>query len=319
MKAPAAIAAAFAGLAIAAGLWGGGYLQTQLVLVGAYAVVLLGLQFLIGTAGLVSLGHGAFLAIGAYTAAISLQAGLPWPIALALAGATGGFGGFLAGGLLRRLEGGPFALATLALVYVMRQAVSMAGPVAGGHDGLWLGGPGIDAPGRDLLLVAAWAIVLALFLALRNLDRGRPGRALRALHQEPQAATALGLTAGLPRALAMAAAGFAGGLGGALYACALGFVSPEMFGPGTSIALLVMIVVGGAAKPLGALWGAGFFILLREGIALAKTAVPGLAADTAGLEAAAMALAVIAVLWLFPGGIARPVRARAAENTGRPS
>jgi branched-chain amino acid transport system permease protein len=308
VRGPGPAAAALAALALAAGLAGGGYLQGQLLLVGAYATALLGLQFLVGTAGLASLGQAAFLAVGAYAAAIALQAGLAWPLALALAGVAGGAAGLAVGVLLRRLDGGPFALATLALAFVAQQIAAMAATVTGGHDGLWLTGPGVDAPSRATLFAAAWVLFLLLFLAVRNLQAGRLGRALRALHQEPLAAASLGLDPMPPRGLAMALAGFAGGVGGALYAFALGFVSPEMFGPGASIALLVMIVVGGAARPLGALWGAVFFILLREGIALAKSVDPRLAADAAGLEAAAMALAVIAVLWLFPGGLARPRR-----------
>lgn len=252
---------------------------------------------------MVSLGQAAFLAIGAYAAAIAQRAGLPWPVALALAGAAGAAAGLAVGTVLRRLDGGPFALASLALTFIAQQTLALAPAVTGGHDGLW-----IDRPDQDFLLGAGWILFLALFLASRNLHTARAGRALRALHGEPQAAATLGLDPTWPRGLAMGFAGLAGGLGGALYGFALGFVSPEMFGPGASIALLVMVIVGGAGRPLGALWGASFFVLLREVIAAVKTVVPDLAADTSRLEAAALALAVIIVLWLRPGGLAGPDR-----------
>ena len=243
----------------------GNYRVFQLTLALAYAIALLGLNMLTGFNGQISLGHGAFYAIGAYTAAILMdKAGWPYWATIPIAGLVCGVAGFLFGLPALRLEGLYLALATFALGVAMPQILK--------HKSLehWTGGAmGVvivkpDAPqglplSQDQWLyffTLAWALLL--FAAAWNLLRGRVGRALVAIRDQPIAAQAMGVNTALYKSLTFGVSALYTGVAGALGAIAIQFVAPDSFTIFLSLTLLIGVVIGGLASISGALYGALF-------------------------------------------------------------
>jgi branched-chain amino acid transport system permease protein len=231
----------------------------------AYAIVLLGLNMLTGYNGQISLGHGAFYAIGAYTAAILMDRfGVPYWLTIPVAGAVCLVAGFLFGLPALRLEGLYLALATFALGVALPQLMKYK------HLEHWTGGvQGIvivkpDAPFGIPLNPDQWlyfftlAITVAMFVLAVNLLRGRIGRAMIAIRDHPIAAQAMGIDIAMYKSLTFGVSAMYTGIGGALGAIAVQFVAPDSFNVFLSIAFLVGIVVGGLASVEGAIFGAIF-------------------------------------------------------------
>ena len=237
--------------------------QFNLVLV--YAIAILGLNILTGYNGQISLGHGAFYAIGAYAAAILMErVGWPYWATLPVAGVLCFVLGVLMGLPALRLGGHHLAVATLALALAVPQLLKyrLLEPLTGGVQGIVVTKPEppfsfrlLDQPlstDRWLYLFTL-AVTLVMFVLAWNLLRGRVGRALIAIRDHPIAATAMGIN--LPRfktATFGTSAAFTG-VAGALSATVVGFVSPDSFTLSLSIILLVGVVVGGLASIGGAL------------------------------------------------------------------
>ncbi len=241
------------------------YRVFQLTLVLVYAIALLGLNMLTGYNGQISLGHGAFYAIGAYTAAILMdKAGLPYWATLPIAGAVCAVAGFLFGLPALRLEGLYLSLATFALGVALPQILKYKGieDWTGGAQGIVINKP--DAPDWAPLSPDQWlyfvalAVTLLMFLFAWNLLRGRIGRAMVAIRDQPVAAQAMGVNLSRVKALTFAVSALYTGVAGALGAIAIQFVAPDSFSIFLSISFVVGIVVGGLASISGALWGALF-------------------------------------------------------------
>jgi branched-chain amino acid transport system permease protein len=243
----------------------GNYRVFQLTLALAYAIALLGLNMLTGYNGQISLGHGAFFAIGAYTAAILMdKAGMPYWATIPIAGFVCLVAGFLFGLPALRLEGLYLALATFALGVAMPQILK--------HKSLehWTGGAmGVviikpEAPEALPLNQDQWlyfftlAWVIVLFVGGWNLLRGRVGRALVAIRDQPIAAQAMGVNTALYKSLTFGVSALYTGIAGALAAIAVQFASPDSFTVFLSLTLLVGVVVGGLASISGAFYGALF-------------------------------------------------------------
>ncbi|WP_231402392.1 branched-chain amino acid ABC transporter permease [Caenimonas aquaedulcis] len=243
----------------------GNYRVFQLTLALAYAIALLGLNMLTGFNGQISLGHGAFYAIGAYTAAILMdKAGFPYWATIPVSGVVCLVAGFLFGLPALRLEGLYLALATFALGVAMPQILK--------HKSLehWTGGAmGVvivkpDAPegiplSQDQWLyffTLAWALLL--FWVAWNLLRGRVGRALVAIRDQPIAAQAMGVNTAIYKSLTFGVSAFYTGVAGALGAIAVQFVAPDSFTIFLSLTLLIGVVIGGLASISGAIYGALF-------------------------------------------------------------
>ncbi len=242
--------------------------QFNLVLV--YAVAILGLNILTGYNGQISLGHGAFYAVGAYVAAVMMDKfGLPYWLTLPAAGLLCFGFGFLLGFPALRLGGHYLALATFGLGLAMPQLLKykkLEG-LTGGVQGIVLTKP--DAPfsfavfGQPLspdrwLYFFTLMVTALMFLLAWNLLRGRVGRALIAIRDQPIAATAMGINLPMFKSLAFGVSAAFTGVGGALGAIAVSFVSPDSFTVTLSIFLLVGVVVGGLASIPGAIFGAIF-------------------------------------------------------------
>jgi len=260
-------------MACALPLFVSNYRVFQLTLVLVYAIAVLGLNMLIGFNGQISLGHGAFYAIGAYTAAILMDKfGMPYWMTIPIAGVVCLAAGFLFGLPASRLEGLYLAIATLALGVAMPQILKHKSIEhwTGGAQGIVILKP--DAPqwlkvSQDQWLyyfTLAWTVVL--FVVGWNLLRGRVGRAMVAIRDQPIAAQAMGVNTALYKSLTFGLSALYTGIAGALGAIAIQFVAPDSFGFFLSISFVVGVVVGGLASISGAIYGA-FFIQFIPNIA----------------------------------------------------
>jgi branched-chain amino acid transport system permease protein len=242
----------------------------QFNMVMIYAIAVLGLNILTGWNGQISLGHGAFYAIGAYAAAILMdRAGIPYWATLPVAAAVCFVFGFLMGFPALRLGGHYLALATFALALAVPQLLKYK-KIEG-----WTGGVGgivLDKPAPPFefsflgqpLSADRWlyfyilAVLLVMFLIAWRLLRGRVGRALVAIRDHPIAASAMGINQPVFKSLTFGVSAAFTGVAGALGATAVGFVSPDSFTVFLSITFLVGVVVGGLASIPGAIAGAIF-------------------------------------------------------------
>jgi branched-chain amino acid transport system permease protein len=288
----------------------GSYHVFQMTLVLVYAIALLGLNMLTGFNGQISLGHGAFYAIGAYTAAILMdKAGLPYWATIPIAGAVCGVFGFLFGLPALRLEGLYLALATFALGVAMPQILKHKSieEWTGGVQGIVILKPDPPAglplsPDQWLyLFTLAWVIV-AFFIGW-NLLRGRIGRAMIAIRDQPIAAKAMGVDTAMVKSLTFGVSALYTGVAGALGAIAIQFVAPDSFNIFLSITLLVGVVVGGLASISGAFFGALFIQFVPNIADKLSKAAPW----------AIYGVILIAFMYLMPAGVAgflRLARAR---------
>jgi branched-chain amino acid transport system permease protein len=242
--------------------------QFNLVLI--YAIAVLGLNILTGFNGQISLGHGAFYAVGAYVAAMLMERlGLPYWATLPIAGLVCFGLGFLMGFPALRLGGHYLALATFAFGLAVPQLLKYKKIEAftGGVQGIVLSKPEppfsfrfLDQPfSADRWLYFFTLMVAALmFLLAWNLLRGRIGRALIAIRDHPIAATAMGVNLPVFKSTAFGISAAFTGVAGALGAICVAFVSPDSFTVFLSITFLVGVVVGGLASIPGAIFGAIF-------------------------------------------------------------
>ena len=228
-----------------------------------YAIAIMGLNILTGYSGQISLGHGAFLALGAYTSAILQQRyAIPYLLTIPAAGVLCGVLGFLFGFPALRLTSLYLALATFALAVATPSVLKKFSGLTGGVKGIIL--DPVQPPFGLSMTPEQWeyylslVIALLLFLFAWNLLRGRTGRAFRALRDSELAAASYGVDLRSYKTLAFGlSAGYAG-VAGALFAIDTAFVSPDSFDFPLSLALLAGAVVGGLALIDGAVWGALF-------------------------------------------------------------
>ncbi|HKB52453.1 MAG TPA: branched-chain amino acid ABC transporter permease [Ramlibacter sp.] len=283
----------------------GNYRVFQLTLALVYAIALLGLNMLTGYNGQISLGHGAFYAIGAYTAAILMDHNvLPYWATIPVAGIVCLVIGFLFGLPALRLEGLYLALATFALGVAMPQILkhNSIEPWTGGSQGIVITKP--DPPAwlpvsQDqwlYMFTLAWTVLL--FFAAWNLLRGRIGRALVAIRDQPVAAQAMGVNTALYKSLAFGVSALYTGIAGALGAIAVQFVAPDSFSFFLSITFVVGVVVGGLASISGALYGALFIVFIPNIADQISKAAPW----------AIYGVFLIGLMYLMPSGVAGAIR-----------
>jgi branched-chain amino acid transport system permease protein len=299
-------ATVFAGLLCAVPFALPNYQIFQFTLVLVYAIALLGLNILTGYNGQISLGHGAFYAIGAYIAAILMDRyGIPYWLTVPVAGAVCLFIGFLFGFPALRLEGLYLALATFALAVALPQLLKskFLEPWTGGVQGIVIIKP--NAPYGLKLNPDQWLYFFTLFFVLialiltRNLLRSRIGLAIVAIRDQPIAAKAMGVNTALYKSLAFGISAMLTGIAGALGAIAVQFVAPDSFSVFLSITLLVGIVIGGLASISGAMYGAVFIQFVPNIADKISNAAPW----------AIYGALLILFMLILPSGIAGGVRA----------
>jgi branched-chain amino acid transport system permease protein len=273
----------------------------QLTMVIVYAIAILGLAILTGFNGQISLGHGAFYAIGAYvTAVLMYQYEVPYWATLPVSAIVCAAVGFLIGLPALRLGGLYLALTTFALAVAVPQLLK--------HDALerWTGGVQglvIDKPdppfGLDLspdqwLYLFSLFVGAVLFLLAWNIVRGRIGRAMMAIRDHSLAAEAMGIDIALLKTRTFALSALYTGVAGSLGAIVVQFVAPDSFGIFVSIYFFVGLVIGGVSSIGGAIFG-GLFIEFVPNLAeKVSKAAPG----------AVYGVILIAMMFLMPGGAA---------------
>ncbi|MBI2769701.1 MAG: branched-chain amino acid ABC transporter permease [Burkholderiales bacterium] len=285
----------------------GNYRVFQVTLALAYAIALLGLNMLTGFNGQISLGHGAFYAIGAYTAAILMdKLGMPYWATIPIAGVVCLVAGFLFGLPALRLEGLYLALATFALGVAMPQILKYKGLEhwTGGAMGVVIVKP--EAP--EWLPIALsqdqWLYfftlfwVVLLFFCGWNLLRGRVGRAMVAIRDQPIAAQAMGVNTAMYKSLTFGVSAFYTGVAGALGAIAIQFVAPDSFNIFLSITLVVGVVIGGLASISGAFYGALFIQFIPNIADQISKAAPW----------AIYGIFLIGFMYVMPSGVAGAIR-----------
>jgi ABC-type branched-subunit amino acid transport system ATPase component/ABC-type branched-subunit amino acid transport system permease subunit len=275
-----------------------GYQLYVLSLAGVWAIAALGLNILTGYAGLISLGHAGFMAIGAYTSALAtLKVGVPPWIALWMGGIVSGVVGVLVGMPALRLHGPYLAIATLGFGAAVQQILLNWDEVTGGYRGLipprlvWEGLPvGADA---QLYLWTVGGVGLAWGIAALLVSK-RPGRAFCAVRDSELAAAACGIDIARSKAEAFAVSAAYAGVAGALYAHLIGFISPYDFGLQISIFLVSAIVIGGLASLPGSILGAVFLTVLFHYMS-----------HLADIRSILYGAALIATVIFLPGGLVR--------------
>lgn len=281
----------------------------QIAEIAVYVVAIAGLSVLIGLSGQISIGNGAFMAVGAYAAAL-LMLHLNWPVwavfpaSAAIAAAAGGVVGVAAA----RLSGPYLAGATLLLAVALPSLATRFPGVFGGDQGLSLT---VTAPARlgatfPITRWQAWVCSMAALIALvllANLGRSRVGRNWRAIRDDPVAAALTGLNVARLRVLAFVVSAACAGLAGAMLAYTTTLVSPGSFTLSLSIALLTGAVLGGLGSLAGALWGALVIVLVPTYVTDVATSHGLSTTVAANLPIAAYGVVLIAVMILFPDGI----------------
>jgi branched-chain amino acid transport system permease protein len=294
-----------------------GYRVFQFNLVLVYAIALLGLNMLTGYNGQISLGHGAFYAIGAYCAAILMDKyGVPYWATLPVAAAVCLVVGFLFGLPALRLEGLYLALATFALGVSLPHLLKYhhLEKWTGGVQGIVIAKPeppwGLPINADQWLYYFTLAVAVLMFVLAWNMLRGRIGRAMMAIRDQHIAAEAMGINTAMVKSLAFGVSAMYTGVAGALGAIAIQYVAPDSFNIFVSIVFLVGIVIGGLASISGAIYGALFIQF-----------VPNIADEISKAAPwAIFGIFLIGFVYVMPMGIAGAVRmglarlARKAQN-----
>jgi branched-chain amino acid transport system permease protein len=283
------------------------YLVSQLVFVCIYATVGVGLMILTGFTGQASLGHAAFLAIGAYTAAYLQQYNVPFPVYFLAGGLLTGVVGALVGFPALRLQGIYLVIATISFAFIVEEVLARWESVTHGNEGmrvktLSLFGQAVPQNGPTFYFLCLGVLILTIVGTL-NLLRSPTGRAFVAIRDSEVSAQSMGIHLARYKTLSFAISAALAGIGGALYAHKLKFISPDQFDIIQSIDLVLMIVVGGIGSVHGAFLGAIFLITMPQVIALAKDVLPPVVGQAPGLQGAVYGFVLIAFVLFEPHGL----------------
>jgi branched-chain amino acid transport system permease protein len=289
----------------------GDSLNSQLLIIGIYAIAAIGLNILVGISGQISLGHGAFFGFGAFASAWLVNSfSIPVLIAMPLAGLMTTAVGMIFGTPAARIKGLYLAIATLASQFILEDFFSRAEWFSGGVYGALaqrptLFGYELSSDLSYLYLVLFWLVVSVI--AASNLLRSRDGRALVAVRDHYLSAEIMGINLTKYRILAFGISSFFAGLAGALYAHYLEFVSVEGFTLILSVQFLAMIIIGGLGSIYGSILGAIFILLLpqyMESLAgLIATIIPALEEGKAYIKEMSVGAAIILFLIFEPEGL----------------
>ncbi|RXG88918.1 branched-chain amino acid ABC transporter permease [Bradyrhizobium zhanjiangense] len=258
------------------------YLMSQLVFVCIYATVGVALLILTGFTGQASLGHAAFLAIGAYTAAYLQKYNVPFPVYFLAAGALTGVIGALVGFPALRLTGIYLVIATISFALIVEEVLARWESVTNGNEGMrvkTLSLLGVTVP-RDspAFYYLCLAVLVLTIIGTLNLLRSPTGRAFVAIRDSETAARSMGVNVALYKVKSFAISAAITGLAGVLFAHKLSFISPEMFTLQLSIEFIIVILIGGAFSLHGAVLGAIFIVMIDPFLTYLKDDMPGIIA-----------------------------------------
>jgi branched-chain amino acid transport system permease protein len=295
------------------------------------AIAVLGLNLLTGFNGQISLGHGAFYAVGAYTAAILMdQANLPYYATLPIAAVVCFVVGYLFGQPALKLEGHYLALATFALALAVPQILKykwLEG-LTGGVQGIVLSKPevpfGLPLSDDQWLYYYCFVVMVILFWLSSNILNSRSGRAMMAIRDFPIAADTMGINLRRYKTVTFGISAAITGIAGALSASAIAFVAPDSFNIFLSIKFLIGLVVGGVGSLAGCVVGGIFYVLVDNSAQALSTFIKndlGLQFDLSAYTV--FGLLLIALMYMMPmgivGGVYAMVRGLRGSKTPVPS
>ena len=299
---------------------------SQLAVMAYFVPAVAGLTLLTGINGQISLGHGALMAVGAYTTAFLLEhaAGVPFLGVLLIAVVVTSLVGVVVGAAASRLHGPYLAGATLALAVGLPGVALYFEEELGGEQGLRVSPPrpseavenaaffltGNDLSGGKYLGYVGWALALLVLLLLSNLVRSRYGRIWRAVRDDEVAAELAGINLGRARILAFVVSAACAGVGGCLLAVITRLAAPTSFTLVLSISLLVAIVIGGLGSLLGAVMGSTLLVFLAPAVTNLGRANGLSDAQAANVAPLVYGVVLIVVMLAAPQGVVGTIRAR---------
>jgi branched-chain amino acid transport system permease protein len=248
--------------------WADPYIVYMANTAGIAITAALGLNILTGLTGQISLGHAAFVALGAYTSGIlASRLGMPFWVAIPSGGVVAAFFGILMGFPCLRLKGLYLAMATMSFGVVVEYAVTHWESLTMGVRGISIPAPsilGYTLGDPSQLFYVTIFFVVVLSVAAKNLVRTRVGRAFIAIRDRDVAAGVIGVNLTKYKVMAFAISAFYGGVAGGLYSYSTGYLHPENFTLLLSIEYVAMIIVGGLGSILGSILGAIFLTVMPD-------------------------------------------------------
>ncbi|MDF1803388.1 branched-chain amino acid ABC transporter permease [Thalassovita sp.] len=277
-----------------------------------WALAGMGLMLLVGHTGQASLGHAAFLAIGAYTDAALMNIGVPWLISFPLAGIAAGVFGAIVAIPAVRMSGIYLAIATLALFVIVEEVIIIAEPITGGVGGIFA--PSIDIFGIDFdrysnLDNFYWLCLVVVALVTwgyANLMRSPTGRSFLAVRDSEVSARALGINVTRTRSLAFGLSCAMTGLAGSLMGHYIAFFNYELFSIFISINLLLVVTIGGLGFIQGAFFGAILISAVPQVISILRDTLKssaGIDLSMPGLDTLIFSIILVTFIIYEPNGL----------------
>jgi len=277
-----------------------------------WALAGMGLMLLVGHTGQASLGHAAFLAIGAYTDAALMNIGVPWLISFPLAGIAAGVFGAIVAIPAVRMSGIYLAIATLALFVIVEEVIIIAEPITGGVGGIFA--PSINIFGMDFdrysnLDNFYWlclAVVALVTWGYANLMRSPTGRSFLAVRDSEVSARALGINVTRTRSLAFGLSCAMTGLAGSLMGHYIAFFNYELFSIFISINLLLVVTIGGLGFIQGAFFGAILISAVPQVISILRDTLKssaGIDLSMPGLDTLIFSIILVTFIIYEPNGL----------------
>ena len=244
------------------------YMISIMIEAGIAIIACHGLNLLTGFTGQISLGHAAFMGVGAYTCSILIgQAGVPFIIALPAAGAMAALVGLIFGVPSLRLRGLYLAIATIAAQFIIEFTIRRWDTLTGGVEGMYVD-PGSLGPfhfnNHFHLYYLRFVLAVAATMVTKNIVRARSGRAFVAIRDRYLAAEVIGVNLFKYRLMSFAVSSFFAGIAGALLDQYLEVITHESFTIHQSIDYLAMCIIGGLGHILGGIYGVGFWFILER-------------------------------------------------------
>ena len=293
-------------------VWGSDYVVAMACIVGIHLVATMGLNITTGSAGLISLSQAAFMGVGCYAVSWFAKWGLPFWIALPLAGALAAAIGMLVGLPSLRVKGMYFAIATLAAHFVLSFLFREWTPVTGGPRGVTIPQAsflGMQLSGDRRMFYPIFACALLLGLAAANITRSYVGRAFVAVRDRDISAEILGVNLLRYKVLAFMLGAFYAGVAGGLLGYFYGAITSEYFTFSLSVFYVAAIIVGGLGRVLGSVLGAVFMTFVPESLRLVSSALsgslPALANLLLPMGQVVFGVLIIAFLIFEPHGLAQ--------------
>jgi branched-chain amino acid transport system permease protein len=287
------------------------YMISTMIDVGIAIIACHGLNLLTGFTGQISLGHAAFMGVGAYTSSILVSHGVPFSVSLACAGAMAALIGMIFGIPSLRLRGLYLAMATIAAQFIIEFTIRRWDKLTGGVEGLYVE-PGTLGPlhfdDRIHLYYLTFILAVAVTLATKNIVRSRSGRAFVAIRDRYLAAEVIGVNLFKYRLMSFAASSFFAGIAGALLAQNLEVITHESFTILQSVDYLAMCIIGGLGHILGGIFGVGFWFILERLLEIVTTtlnsAYPNHVTWFVSIREIVFGLVIVLFLIFEPDGLA---------------